>query len=368
MNILLITDDFFPKTGGVAEYDKSIASALSLSGHRVFVLTRNNECKDDFIFKVVRYPYSRYLSSLVPTIYALWLVFTQNINIVILGYFMSTIALGGRLSKLFTKSKLCVVVCGFDLIYSRRTFVDRFVANNIMRAADIVLTDSDYTAGKVVGEFRNNSKVYTLYPVIKEEYLAVKQKYPIEKENAVILSVCSLVSGKGLDIVIRAFAGVCNELPTVSLIIVGDGPLKDELKHMANELGVGNKVIFMGRIPQNQLINLYESCDLFVMPSVTDERGRFEGFGIVYLEAALFSKPVIATKSGGIPEAVVDGVTGILVEPGNINQLKSAIIELLGNNELRARLGQQGYKRVVNEFKLDNMKVKLDKYLAILQL
>jgi phosphatidylinositol alpha-1,6-mannosyltransferase len=116
-------------------------------------------------------------------------------------------------------------------------------------------------------------------------------------------------------------------------------------------LGVRDRVIFAGRIPDEELPDIYALSDLFVMASREQlETRNVEGFGLVFLEASACAKPVVGGRSGGIPDAVVDGVTGLLVDPHDPEDIAGALARILTNNHLASRLGQQGRSRVVNDF------------------
>jgi phosphatidylinositol alpha-1,6-mannosyltransferase len=116
-------------------------------------------------------------------------------------------------------------------------------------------------------------------------------------------------------------------------------------------LEVQDRVIFSGRVSDDELPEFYALGDVFAMPS----RARLdsydvEGFGLVFLEAGASAKPVVAGRSGGIEDAVVDGFTGLIVDPSDVRDISQALIRLLTNNELRSMLGRQGRERVQKEF------------------
>jgi len=166
----------------------------------------------------------------------------------------------------------------------------------------------------------------------------------------VILTVGNLVERKGHDMVIRSLPAVCQRVPDATYLIAGTGPFKERLDELAAELGVRDRIIFAGKVPDDQLPDVYAMCDVFAMPS----RARLaahdvEGFGLVYLEAGACAKPVVAGRSGGIEDAVVDGFTGLIVDPSDARDIGQALIRLLTDSELRGRLGQQGRNRVEKE-------------------
>lgn len=168
----------------------------------------------------------------------------------------------------------------------------------------------------------------------------------IEAQN-VLLSVSRLISKKGVDTTIKAFTEVLEEYPDSCYVIVGDGEQKNELKSLTNKLGISESVQFVGSVSHKspKLVDYYNACDIFVQPSKT-ERENIEGCPIVFMEANGCAKPVIGSNSSGIPSAIEDGETGILVEERNPKALGSAIKKLFSDKELAKNMGIAGRKRV----------------------
>jgi phosphatidylinositol alpha-1,6-mannosyltransferase len=170
-------------------------------------------------------------------------------------------------------------------------------------------------------------------------------------KDQVILTVGNLVARKGHDTTICALPRLLQRVPDVTYLIVGDGPNLNQLETLATRLGVRNRVIFAGRMADEVLAEVYALCDVFVMSSrVNLDEKDVEGFGIVFLEASACAKPVIGGRSGGVPEAIVDGVTGLLIDPNDPRQLSDTIALLLTDREFANRLGEQGRVRAVNDF------------------
>jgi rhamnosyl/mannosyltransferase len=156
-----------------------------------------------------------------------------------------------------------------------------------------------------------------------------------------------LVYYKGLQYLIAAMPLVRGKL-----LIVGDGPLRGRLERQARELGVAERVSFLGRLSDRQLRVVYHACDVFVLPSTHSS----EGFGIVQLEAMACRKPVVNTRlRTGVPYVSLDGVTGLTVEPANSGVLAEALNTLLADPELRRVYGENGRARVLQEFTVQLM-------------
>jgi phosphatidylinositol alpha-1,6-mannosyltransferase len=161
---------------------------------------------------------------------------------------------------------------------------------------------------------------------------------------------------KGHDTTIRALPLVRAKVPGARYLIAGDGPLRAYLGRVAASVGVTDAVHFLGDVADDALPDLYRSADLLVTlsresPSV----GGAEGFGIVCLEAAACGIPVVAGRSGGLPDAVADGVTGLLVDPHDSGAAAEAIVRVLADAALAHRLGAAGRARVLERFTWDKM-------------
>jgi phosphatidylinositol alpha-1,6-mannosyltransferase len=161
----------------------------------------------------------------------------------------------------------------------------------------------------------------------------------------VLLSVGRLVEHKGHDVVIRALPRAARSLPNLVYLIVGSGPDETRLRSLAREVGVEDSVVFCGRVSEAELVAYYNSCDAFIMMS-RELPDDVEGFGIVFMEAAACGKPTIGGLSGGVRDAVVDGETGFLVEPTDVEAVADAIVRLGVDVPLAGRLGEAGRSRV----------------------
>jgi phosphatidylinositol alpha-1,6-mannosyltransferase len=166
-------------------------------------------------------------------------------------------------------------------------------------------------------------------------------------EMPVILSLTRLVARKGVDDTLRACAMLRKQYPDLSFIycIAGSGPDQDRLKKLVEELDLDNLVYFLGRVEDSDLPMLYGSADIFCMPSRKDGPD-VEGFGIVFLEAAAAGVPSIGSRSGGIPDAIKDQKTGLLVPEKNIEALANALHTLLVDEAYRHQLSQEAKQYV----------------------
>lgn len=145
-------------------------------------------------------------------------------------------------------------------------------------------------------------------------------------------------------------------------MIIGKGEEEERLLKLTKDLGLEKYVKFIGYIEPKDRSLYYNICDVFVMPSKTADID-YESFGIVYAETNTCGKPVIGGKSGGIEDAVIDGVTGILVDPENIEEIKGAIIRLLTDQEYAKKLGENGRTRVEEELNWASVGKKIERIL-----
>ena len=184
---------------------------------------------------------------------------------------------------------------------------------------------------------------------------------PVEmpkREAVVLLTVGRLPSReqyKGHDVVIRALPRIqARSSRPVVYHIAGRGDDVSRLRRIAKEMGVEPSVRFLGYVPDEELVAVYNQCDIFVMPSKVEQRpnGRWtgEGFGFVYIEAAACGKPVVGSNQGGAAEAILDGMTGFTVDPTSVDEVAEAVCTLLENPDLAARMGAAGRRYVIQKF------------------
>jgi|TARA_Y100000310_G_scaffold339848_1_gene433835 glycosyltransferase involved in cell wall biosynthesis len=165
-----------------------------------------------------------------------------------------------------------------------------------------------------------------------------REKHKLGK-GIILLSVANLTRRKGIDIIISVLPDIVKKYLDLKYILVGKGEEEKELKGLVKKLNITKNVIFWPTwIPDKDLANFYNASDIFILMS-RSEGQAVEGFGIVYVEASALGKPVIGGKSGGTSDSVVDGKTGFLIDPGNIELIKSKLFLLIRNMNLRKKMG-----------------------------
>ena len=184
-------------------------------------------------------------------------------------------------------------------------------------------------------------------------------------DKKVIVSVGRLVHRKGQDILIQALPEVLKAHPSAHLLLVGEGPYRQYLEKLVKELKVEAAITFIGRIQYRELPRYICVGDIFVMPSRSRLAGlEVEGLGIVYLEASACGLPVIAGKSGGAPDAVIENKTGLSVDGTNPKEIAEAVCKLLSDTKLAKQMGDEGRKWVVENWRWAIWSDKFNKLLS----
>jgi glycosyltransferase involved in cell wall biosynthesis len=231
---------------------------------------------------------------------------------------------------------------GRDLLQARKRTGRRiFLALSIL-LADRVATNSRYTAGLL--PLRPRSPLAVVYPGVDVRIAEGPNNHQGQQRSRRILFVGRLVKRKGVDLLLTAFGLLRPALPDLLLDIVGDGPEMGNLRALADSLGLGDAVTFHGALYGRRLWERYAEASIFVMPSRQSQEDA-EGFGTVFLEAGAFGVPSIGTRTGGIPEAVIDGVTGTLVRSEDAEELRAAIQRLLADPSEIERMGNNARQR-----------------------
>jgi rhamnosyl/mannosyltransferase len=202
----------------------------------------------------------------------------------------------------------------------------------------------------VVFPYGIDSTRFRLTDKSREKIRSIRDMYGTK----IVLFVGRLIYYKGVEYLVEAMKKV-----DAKLLLIGEGHLKKSLISLADKTGIRDKIVFMGRIDDEDLIHYYHACSIFVLPSVANS----EAFGIVQLEAMACGKPVINTElPSGVPWVSVHGETGITVPPRDSSALADALNVLLNNADLCTKYGQNARKRVEEEF---TMQLMMDRVLSV---
>lgn len=373
---LLVTFDFPPKHGGVSTCLAQYVSQLPLG--TAGVLTEPAAPPLATNYPVHR---ERFLSSL-GLIWPRWLpmflairrlVRREGYQILQAGQIVP-VGTAALLLNLFTGLPYIVYVYGLDLLLVKNSRRKRWLAKKILGRAHGVVAPSAYTKELAVSLGAAAERTYVVHPIPEQARLvtadavaAFEEKYGIQGKK-VLLTVGNLVKRKGHDMVIQALPRVQAEVGAVRYLVVGTGREQERLAALSERHGVRDAVLFVGQLDDNELPLAYAAADVFIMPSriLRDSAGQacdVEGFGVVYLEASQYGLPVIAGNSGGVPDAVADGISGILVDPESVDSISDAILKILKDGSLAETLGHQGKVRAEGQFLLDT---EIEKVKALL--
>jgi len=341
MKTLLFTMEYPPFKGGVANYYHN--------------LERNWPEADGFKVLFKKYPPS-------PFQYLLYwqdlyrAVKVAKIDYILAGQILPVGTVVYLFSRIFHKP-YAVVLHGMDFPLALVNVRKRFLTRIILGRASKIFCSNSYVA-KLVRDFSLDlgKKAVVVNPGASEP-LAVdpkriedlKRRYNLVGRK-VIMTIGRLVKRKGVDTMLSALEFLGREKTNDwRYVVLGAGPDEEYLKNICRQKGLTASVIFAGAVSEEDKWAWLNLCDLFAMPT-RNMAGDFEGFGIVYLEANLAGKPVLATGSGGVADAVLNGTNGFLVNSDRIEDLASNLEKLMNNQDLRNYLGQKGRFRVETEF------------------
>jgi colanic acid/amylovoran biosynthesis glycosyltransferase len=179
-------------------------------------------------------------------------------------------------------------------------------------------------------------------------------------QPAMLTTVGRLTEKKGIEFGIRAVRMLVDAGYSVRYRIAGDGPLDGALRRLVADLGLQNCVSFLGSLPSTEIVELLETSDVFLAPSVTGSRGNEEGIPNALKEAMAVGVPVVSTRHGGIPELVADGVSGLLVAERDAEGLAARVRRLLEDQALRAACVEAGRKVIEDDYEIDALNDRLE--------
>ena len=373
MNVLIVSGSYPPETGGIGELMKGFADALSMEGVGVSVLACVDGAEKFGTAQIpvseFRLPEGGYIRRILVCRNAVRrLLATRPFDRLLVSSW-SPFAVG--LAPLHAPNGVPVdIFChGMDLLEPARSRRHRAILRRTLSSSATVIANSHFTAKVSQDLGAPPGKVLVLNPGIDVERFApgerpqcLASELGIGPQDRVLLSLGRLVPRKGFDITLRALPRVLEAHPSTRYIIAGEGPDRGRLEELAASLQLDDCVRFAGPIAAGELPLYYRLADLFVMPSrYIEKEGNVEGFGIVFLEAALSEIPSIGGRSGGIPDAVLHGETGLLVDPEDVMDCAAAISDLLADSERLTRMGRQARARAIAEFSWRSV---VERYLA----
>lgn len=369
MRLLLVTQDFPPNTGGIETYCFELAKRFAKSTEHFAVLApsqKNAKSLDKNLpYSVYRIPVKNSLLPLMIPIPVMYFSMMQKFDTVLHAQWQ-TVGASVLSKKLGYPKHIYVAAHARELLISpfygkggRASGKLHSWRKKLLAKVDGFFPVSKYTASILIEEGISDHKIHVVGNGTDPEVFKPQNTSSLAEElnlsdKKVILTICRLVSRKGIDLVLHALKKVTEQRQDVVYLIGGIGPDEQRLKSLVSEFGLGEYVRFLGRIPDDKMASYYSISDVFVMPA-SNEPPDVEGFGIVFLEANACGTAVIGSKTGGIPDAVIHGETGYLIDEQNPGQLVDYLIKLLNNKELATKMGVQGRKRILNEATWDSV-------------
>ena len=267
-----------------------------------------------------------------------------------------------------------VVLHGAEVTVPGRLPGSKQLLSHVLRGAQHVIAAGGYPAAE--GEHAAGRALPTtivppgvdtsrFVPLSTEEKLRARDRFGLNADAEIILGISRLVPRKGFDTLIRAVAQIAPHRPKLRLVIASTGRDEDRLRKIAQETSA--PVTFLGRVAHGDLPALYGCADVFSMLCRNRWGGlEQEGFGIVFVEAAASGVPQVAGHSGGAAEAVVDGVTGYVIDnPTDVADVATCISAILDDPQLRASMARQSRERAVSEFEYDVLSARLGAVLQV---
>lgn len=362
---LLITDDFPPQVGGVATYHGQLCRHLPPESIAVLtapVAGNVSSLTTAAGYRVYREPL-RTSSVLAwpkwtPALHALKKLQTlQRYE----GWWVGQVLPYGTVAWWLSRTMgvpYAVSVHGMDVRIPRGR--RRWLCGKILHGAAAIIANSRSTASYLSAYGVRQSQVHVVTPGVSQPtevpiatLRTVAETYRLEGKR-VLLAVGRLVRRKNHAQVLGVLPSLVRQFPDVRYVIAGDGPLRRQLQGNVRRLGLSDAVVFTGAVPSLELAALYDQAEIFVLTPTSGTGGDVEGFGTVFLEANSHGKPVIASAIAGVNEAVADGISGLLVAPGDDRQLREAIARLLLQRSVAHRLGLQGQDRAFTQFRWDS--------------
>ncbi|HRZ86673.1 MAG TPA: glycosyltransferase family 4 protein [bacterium] len=363
---LLISMDFPPHKDGITTLAAELAKRLGASGGLVVIgpsapgAAAFDRGQPYIVYRSPLYEWG--YAKLIPLIFLVpYVVLRHRIRRII----ATNIGYGGVLAYALSRVvplTYIITAQGYEFLKFKDNAVVRKIYLTAYAHARRIIACSGYVKELLAGFGVDAARIEVAYPGVDMDRYRPVDSVPDEwtrryglKGRKVLLTVGRLVERKGHAYVLRALPRVLKEIPGLVYLIVGKGPEKPALERTVAELGLGDTVRFLGEVPDGELLYLYNACDAFVMPSRNIERdGHVEGFGIVFVEASACGKPVIGGRHGGIPEAILDGETGLLVDPSDEKDIAEKIIAILKDPSYAKTLGGNGLRRARAECNWDS--------------
>ena len=368
--VLLVTNDFPPRRGGIQSYLENLVGELVETGEHSFVIyapkwkgadeydasASRAASSHDTAYEVVRHPTTLMLPQPSVARRMRKLIRDNDVDTVWFGA-AAPLALLAPVARAAGAGRVIASTHGHEVGWSMLPLA-RTALRRIGAETDVVTFISQYTRSRFAAAFGPEAALERLSPGVDTQRFEpnsvtraeMRARYRLG-DRPVVVCVSRLVPRKGQDMLIRALPAIRQRVEGTTLVIVGGGPYLDELRGLAHRFDVSDHVVFTEGVPADELPAHHAMADVFAMPCRTRGSGLdVEGLGIVYLEASATGVPVVAGRSGGAPEAVLDGETGVVVDGWDSGAIAAAIGDLLADPDRAAAMGAAGRRWVVENW------------------
>lgn len=372
---LLVTNDFGPRAGGIETFVIGLLERIPAGEVIVYTSKQADSAAyderwlKDFKVKVIRdrstilLPTPRVIRNLREVIRS------EELTRVWFGA-AAPLALASRWLRSAGIKHSVALTHGHEVWWSK-IWPFSWAMREIGKSVDRTTYLGEFTRSAISPRFKNPEKLLKIAPGIDTDHFAprdateLRRRHGLE-EKAVIISVGRLVHRKGQDRLVEAMAEIVRKVPHAKLVFVGEGPHRKELDRLVAQHQLKDHVIFIGRINYQELPEYISMGDVFAMPSRSRLMGlEVEGLGIVYLEASACGLPVIGGASGGAPDAVIDGVTGYVVDGNDLSAIAHRTVELLDSPITREKMGRAGRSWVIENWRWEIWSQEFNKALEI---
>jgi phosphatidylinositol alpha-1,6-mannosyltransferase len=371
--VLLVTNDFPPRRGGIQSYLEELVGQLVASGeHTLTVYAPRWKGSEQFDseaeatgYSVTRHPGTLMLPEPSVANRMRDLIERDEIGTVWFGA-AAPLALLAPVARRAGARRVIASTHGHEVGWSMLPLA-RTALRRIGNDTDVVTYVSNYTRGRFASAFGPRAALEPVPPGVDVDRFTPDEVARAELRaryglggRPVVLCLSRLVPRKGQDMLIRALPVIRQRVPGAALVIVGGGPHRTALARLAQQFGVTDHVVFTGGVPAGELPAHHALADVFAMPCRTRGAGLdVEGLGIVYLEASATGIPVVAGNSGGAPETVRDGETGVVVNGWDVGAIASAVGDLLADPDRAARMGAAGRRWAVENWQWHTQAARL---------
>lgn len=366
---LLVTNDFPPRPGGIQSYLHALATQLPPDDLVVYAPRWRGDSHLKFDakqkFQVVRHPTTLMLPTPLVLRRAARLLRDEHCDTVWFGA-AAPLALMSPMLRRAGAERILASTHGHEVGWSMLPGA-RQALRAIGEHTDVVTYVSRYTRGRFASAFGRNAALEYLPPGVDTEVFrpdpaaraALRERYGLG-DRPTVLCLSRLVPRKGQDALIMAMREIREKIDGAVLVIAGGGPYEEKLHALAAAAGVTDSVVFTGRVASAELAAHHTIADVFAMPCRTRGAGLdVEGLGIVYLEASAAGVPVVAGRSGGAPETVLEGKTGRVVDGRKIPDIAAALIDILSDRDAAAAMGAEGRAWVEQNWHWDGIGARL---------